>query len=426
MPFAIENVRITDLTWLLAGAGGPRMLASLGAEDIRIEWKDRLDTLRLGGPPIPMGEEREKFLRGEPFTAKSEGVNRAGNFGENNPGKRGISLNLRTEKGKEVFKELVRISDIVVECFTANTMDRLGLGYETLKKVNPSIIYVQQPGFGKTGQYSDFVSTGPVAQAISGLTEQSGMPMPYSPAGWGYSYMDWSGAYYCAMAMLSALYYRARTGEGQYMDCSQAEPGIFMTGTAILDYSANGRIWQRYGNRSPYLPAAPHGAYRCQGKDRWIAISVFNDDDWRALLKVLGNPAWAKDAKFAKFAARLLNQDELDKLVESETVKHEPFDLMNRLQEAGVAAGVCQTAADRIHSDPQLKHRGFQKMLPHSEVGDWPYKDFPVHLSESPAYVGGAINRGFPCYGEDNPYVYGTLLGIGDGEQKRLAEQGII
>ncbi len=179
-------------------------------------------------------------------------------------------------------------------------------------------------------------------------------------------------------------------------------------------------------NRSPNLPAAPHGAYRCQGKDRWIAISVFNDEEWLALLKVLGNPAWAKDAKFAKFAARLLNQDELDKLVESETVKHEPFDLMNRLQEAGVAAGVCQTAADRIYTDPQLKHRGFQKMLPHSEVGEWPYKDFPVHLSESPAYVGGAINRGFPCYGEDNPYVYGTLLGIGGGEQKRLAGENII
>ncbi|MCL0101615.1 CoA transferase [Dehalococcoidia bacterium] len=427
MSFAIENVRITDCTWLLAGAGGPRFLAGLGAEDIRVEWKDRLDHLRTGSVAIPLGEEQEQVRRGEPLPKATRiGPNQGATFGENNPGKRGISLNLRTDEGKEVFKELVRVSDIVVECFTARTMERLGLDYAELRKVNPTIIYVQQPGFGRKGEYVDYVSTGPVAQAMSGLTEQSGLPSPYPPAGWGYSYMDWSGAYYNAMAMLSALYYRARTGEGQYIDCSQAESGIFLTGTAILDSVANGRSSSRTGNRSPYDISAPHGVYPCKGIDRWIAISVYNDDEWWALAGVLGDPGWFAEERFAKLSSRLMYQEEIDDRLAGETLRWEPFELMEKLQMAGVAAGVCQTAQDRIENDPQLQHLGFQVSLPNSLVGSWKVKDFPIHLSETPGHSGGTLNRGFPCYGEDNDYVYGGLLGMDKGERARLAEAEII
>ena len=355
---------------------------------------------------------------------KVASVNQGGTFAENNPGKLGISLNLRTPRGREVFKEIVSISDIVVECFTARTMERLGLGYAELRKVNPSIIYVQQPGFGRKGHYADYVSTGPVAQAMSGLTEQSGLPSPYPPAGWGYSYMDWSGAYYCGMAMLSALYYRERTGEGQYIDASQAQAGIFLTGTAVLDYVANGRSSQRTGNRSPYVPAAPHGAYPCQGKDRWIALSVYNDDEWRALCGVLGGPSWAREERFATLSARVLHQDELERLLGTETSRWEPWDLMEKLQGVGVAAGVCQTAQERIERDPQLRHLGFQVELPNSFIGTWKVKDFPIHLSETPAHSGGTRHRGFPCYGEDNDYVYGTLLAMSQGDRKALEAEG--
>ena len=427
MPFAIDNVRITDCTWLLAGAGGPRFMAGLGAEDIRIEWKDRPDYLRIGSLGIPVGEEAERVRRGESLKrATKHGIDQGGTFGENNPGKRGISLNLRTERGKELFRELVSISDVVVECFTARTMERLGLGYEELRRVNPSIIYIQQPGFGKRGHYVDYVATGPVAQAMSGLTEQSGLPSPYPPAGWGYSYMDWSGAYYCAMSMLSALYYRSRTGEGQYIDASQVESGIFLTGTAVLDHVANERGWERTGNRSPYIPAAPHGAYPCEGWDRWIAISVYSDEEWRALRGVLGDPEWARASKFESVSSRVLHQDELDRLLGQETAGLDPFALMERLQGAGVAAGVCQTAEDRIERDPQLEHLGFQVELSNSYVGPWKVKDFPVHMSGTPAHSGGTLGRAYPCYGEDNGYVYGTLLGMDEAEQAKLAEEGIV
>ena len=135
------------------------------------------------------------------------------------------------------------------------------------------------------------------------------------PAGWGYSYLDWMGAYSFALAMLSALFHRDRTGEGQWIDASQSEVGLFINGTAMLDWSANGRIWTRYGNRSPYKPAAPHGAYPCAGDDRWIAIACFTDEEWHALVKVAAHPEWATDARFATLAARLAHQDALDALV---------------------------------------------------------------------------------------------------------------
>ena len=266
----LEGVRIADLTWLLAGAGGPRLLASLGAEVIRIEWRDRLDFLRYMPPfASQKGEQPEKAgpmdLTGLD-TGKAQSVNRSGYFNDINAGKYGISLNMKAPQGRELFKKLVAVSDVVVEAFTAQTMQKWGLGYDTLKAIKPDIIYMQQPGWGYTGPYVKYASYGPIAQAVSGLTEQSGLPPPHPPAGWGFSYMDWSGAYYCAMTILMAVYYKKRTGKGQYLDCSQVEPGIGMTGTAVLDHAVNGRHYQRTGNRSPYKPAAPHGAYPCAGQ----------------------------------------------------------------------------------------------------------------------------------------------------------------
>src|SRR3989442_3175272 len=313
----LEGVRIADLTWLLAGAGGPRLLASLGAEVIRIEWRDRLDFLRYMPPFAPLtnqGTEKAGAMELAGLDKSSvKSVNRAGYFNDINAGKKGISLNMGHPKGRELFKRLVAVSDVVVEAFTAETMRKWGLGYEALRDLKSDIIYVQQPGWGYKGPYVKFASYGPIAQAVSGLTEQSGLPAPYPPAGWGFSYMDWSGAYYCALTMLCAIYYKKRTGKGQYIDCSQVEPGIYMTGSAILDYVTNGRHYQRTGNRSPFKPAAPHGAYRCAGEDRWVALAVTNDEEWRVLVRGMGDPVWARNEKIATLAARVHNHDELDR-----------------------------------------------------------------------------------------------------------------
>jgi crotonobetainyl-CoA:carnitine CoA-transferase CaiB-like acyl-CoA transferase len=422
---ALEGVRILDLSWVVAGAAGPRVLAGLGAEVIRVEWKGRHDTMRTSGG-IPVGEERERVLRGESVVPRREGVNRGAMFAEINPGKRSISLNLRSARGVELLHELVRISDVVVENFTAHMLEKFGATYESMREVNPSIIYVQQPGFGKRGLYSDYLSSAPVGEAFAGLTEMAGLPTPYPPSGWGYFYLDTSAAYYLAMNMLAALYYREKTGKGQYIDGSLGEPGLLLTGTAMLDSQVNGRAWERLGNTSPYKPACPHGAYPCQGEDRWIAIATFDEEEWQAIGGVLGQPEWMRRPEFETFASRQQNSAELDALLGLETQGWEPFELMERLQAAGVPAGVCQTAEDRVERDPQLKHDEFLAELTNSEVGTWPVRQFPIKLSETPSRAGGQLNRGFPCYAEDNDYVYGNLLGLSEAERRTLGEQDII
>jgi len=426
----LEGVRIADLTWLLAGAGGPRLLASLGAEVIRIEWRDRLDFLRYMPPFAPLKNENAEKAGAMELSGLSKdsvkSVNRSGYFNDINAGKKGVSLNMAHPKGRELFKRLVAVSDVVVEAFTAETMRKWGLGYETLKAIKSDIIYIQQPGWGYKGPYVKFASYGPIAQAVSGLTEQSGLPAPYPPAGWGFSYMDWSGAYYCALTMLCAIYYKKRTGKGQYIDCSQVEPGIYMTGSAVLDYLTNGRHSQRSGNRSPARLAAPHGAYRCAGGDRWIAIAVTSEDEWAALVREMGNPAWVQHEKFATLTARMQNQDELDRLVSAWTNDKDPFALQESLQKAGVSAGVCQTAQDRVERDPQLQHLKWLIPLPHTEIGSWPVKDVPFHFANATVNQGGPTERAAPCYGEDNDYVYDELLKLTKQERAQLEKEGVI
>jgi crotonobetainyl-CoA:carnitine CoA-transferase CaiB-like acyl-CoA transferase len=408
---------------VLAGGGGPRLLDALGAEAIRIEWRDRLDMLRLAGP----------FVGPEPDPAKPRGqqsppanVNRSGIFNDINSGKRAISLNMTRPEGREVFKRLVAVSDVVVDSFTSETMRNWGLSYEVMKSIKPDIIYLQQSGWGYKGVYSSFGSYGPIAQAVSGLTEQSGLPAPHPPAGWGYSYMDWSGAYYCAIMMLLAVYHKKRTGKGQYIDGSQLEPSIYLTGTAVLDFVVNGRHTQRTGNRVTARPAAPHGAYRCAGEDRWIAIAVTTEEEWRALAGEMGNPDWTRDPRFGTMAGRIQNQDELDRLIGAWTADQDALALQDRLQKAGVPAGVCQTAEDRVERDPQLRHLNWLIPLVHPEIGTWPIKDVPFHFANATVGQGGPLERAAPCYGQDNDYVYGELLGMTAAQRATLSEQGII
>ena len=246
------------------------------------------------------------------------------------------------------------------------------------------------------------------------------------PAGWGYSYLDWMGAYSFALAMLTGLYHRERTGEGQWIDASQTEVGLFIASTTTLDWSANGRVWQRTGNRSPLKPAAPHGVYPCAGDDRWLAIACFTDAEWRALCHITQRPEWAEDPRFATLEARLANQDALDALVGNWSRTRDAYRLMHTLQKAGVPAGVCQTAEDRCDHDPQLAHLEWLTEVTGTKIGRWPVAEVPVKLSESPAYAGGRIDRGAPCYGEDNAYVYGELLGMTTRQIEDLAAEGVI
>jgi crotonobetainyl-CoA:carnitine CoA-transferase CaiB-like acyl-CoA transferase len=422
-PFALQNIRIVDFSWFLASAGGTRFVAALGAESIKIEWKENPDTRLAAMAPVGGRAAREAAKAPLPGVKDSD---MGGQFNNKNAGKRGLSLNIRHPQGLNIVRQLVAISDIVAEGFSPGVLDRLGLGYDVQRSIKPDIIYVQQSGMGGYGTYGRFRTVGPVAASFAGTSDMSGLPEPAMPVGWGYSYLDWMGAYGFASAILGALYHRERTGEGQWIDASQCEAGIFLSGVPVLDWSANERTWRRFGNRSPYKPAAPHGAFRCIGEDRWIAIACFDEEDWSRLAQVAGRPDWQADERFASLAARLAHQDALEAAISTWTESQEAYDCMHRLQAAGVAAGVCQTAEDRCDRDPQLAQLDWLTEVTGTKIGRWPVAELPVKLSATPAYAGGPIDRGAPCYGEDNEYVLGELLGYPTAEISRFAEEGII
>jgi crotonobetainyl-CoA:carnitine CoA-transferase CaiB-like acyl-CoA transferase len=254
----------------------------------------------------------------------------------------------------------------------------------------------------------------------------SGLPEPFAPAGIGYSFLDWFGAYNMANAALSGIYRSARTGEGCHIDASQVEAGIYLTGTSILDHSANGRRWSRFGNRSPYKLAAPHGIYRVAGDDRWIAISCFGDEEWNALATALSREDWLKDQRFATLDDRLRNQEDLDVVVNDQTARYEGFELMQTLQEAGIPAGMCQTAADRCDRDPQLSHNNWMVSLPHTDIGSWPVKEVPFRMEDTPPTIGGPLQRQGPNYGEDSDYVLTELLGLSEEAVHSLRNSGVV
>jgi crotonobetainyl-CoA:carnitine CoA-transferase CaiB-like acyl-CoA transferase len=422
-PFPLQGVRIFDFSWFLASAGGTRFLASLGAESFKVEWKDNPDT-RLAAM-APIGGRAARAVATAPLQGVTD-PDMGGQFNNKNAGKRGLSLNIRHPKGLAIAKDLIRQSDIVAEGFSPGVLERLGLGYDVLKSIRPDIIYIQQSGMGSRGLYGRFRTVGPVAASFAGTTDMSGLAEPAMPAGWGYSYLDWAGAYGFALAILGALYHRDRTGEGQWIDSSQCEAGIFQTAVPILDWSANERPWTRIGNRSPYKPAAPHGAYRCLGADRWIAIACFDEAEWQAFTEVASLQGLQADPRFATLADRLKHQDALDEAVEAWTRTCDAYEAMMRLQAAGVPAGVCQTAENRCDHDPQLAALDWLTEVTGTKIGRWPVPEFPVKLSRTPAYAGGPIDRGAPCYGEDNVHILTTLLGFSAAEVQRLAEEGVI
>ncbi|HTK60866.1 MAG TPA: CoA transferase [Pseudonocardia sp.] len=421
-PMPLEGVRILDFTWFLASAGGTRFLAAFGAECLKVEWRANPDTRVAAMAPVGGRAARDAATGPLPGVTDTD---MGGQFNNKNPGKRGLSLNVRDPRGLEIARRLVGISDIVAEGFSPGVMDRWGLGYEALKEIKPDIIYAQQSGMGDRGLYGRYRAVGPIAAALAGVSEMSGLPEPAMPAGWGYSYLDWIGAYSFSAAMLAALHHRDRTGRGQWIDASQVESGIFISGGAILDWSANGRVWQRTGNASPTGEAAPHGVYPCAGEDRWLAVACETGEEWDALAKVIELPA-AERSRFAGLNARLAHTGELDGWVSRWTAAREPYAAMYELQAAGVPAGVCQNAQDRCESDPQLAHLGWLTEVTGTKIGRWPVAEVPVRLSETPAHIGGVIDRGAPCYGEDNEWVLGELLGMGAREIAELAEDGVI
>ena len=411
MPRALSSIRICDFTGQLAGAGATRFLAAFGAQVIRIE--------------DPTNQGRWDILRGgPPFVDKRRGTDLGGAFNNHNVEKLGITLNLRSERARELLCELVRISDVVTENFAAGVLKRRGFDYERFRALREDIIYVSNCGFGHSGPYKNFKSWGPLVQAISGLTFTSSLP-GQPPAGWGYSYMDHVGAYGMTIAILAALYHRAETGEGQWVDLACTETASTLHGPALLDFTANEREVRASGthhsNRSPSPAMAPHGIYPAAGDDAWIAIACRSDEEWTELDRILGGEL-SRDAHFSTRESRLAHQDELDAAIATRTRTHDAFALSADLQRKGVPASPVRKPAERIDQDPNTREWGLWPEVDHSEMGKVRVDGLPIHLSQTDWHM----SRGAPCVGEHNEYVYGELLGRSSAEIETLREEGVL
>jgi len=411
MSSALAHIRVCDFTGQLAGAGATKLLAAFGAQVIRIE-----DPVRQG---------RWDILRGTaPFVDERRGIDLGGAFNNHNTEKLGITLNLREPRGRELLERLVRISDVVAENFAAGVLERLGFGYERLRELRPDVVYVSNSGFGATGPYRSFKTWGPIVQAISGLTFTSGLP-DHEPAGWGFSYMDHTGGSYMAMAILMALYHRARTGEGQWVDMACTEAGATLNGPAMLDWTVNHRPTRRPGsphsNRNEWPAMAPHGIYQARGDDAWVAIACRDDADWQALARAVDRP-FARAARFAELAGRLAAQDELDLEIAGWTRERAASAAARALLEAGVPAAAVARPEERIEHDPSTSAWGLWPEVEHGAIGRVRVDGLPVHLSRTD----WSIARGAPCLGEHNAHVFGDLLGLTPGEIDALRADGVI
>jgi len=410
----LEGVRVVDFTWVRAGPWAARWLATLGAEVIKVEWPENMDMLRQNRFTVPPGVE--------------PGPNSTGQFADTNAGKLGLSINVRHPKGLEAIKNLISVSDVVIENFSSRIMSRWGLGYEELKKLRADVVYVSMAGFGQTGRQHYFGTMGPAAQALSGLTHLSGLPGE-QPAGWGWSYLDDTGGMYGAMCALTALHHRNKTGEGQHVDLSQMITGITLTGTAFLDKSINGRESRREGyppgNRTvwPGAPvmnnyrgpiAAPHNAYRTLGGgyNDWCVIACLDDDEWTKLVEVMGSPDWSKDDKFSTLDGRLANQEEMDRSIEDWTKTLAKYELAEICQAGGARAMPVQSSQDRVENDPQLRHRGMFTEVNHPMLGDWKFQGAPFRLDGNKVAVKGPP----PMIGQHTKDVMGDLLGMSNAE----------
>lgn len=403
---ALEGITVVDFGQAWAGPHFARTLADMGARVIKVESQRRMDVIR-GLPPWPAGA--------------MPGPNNSGYYNWLNRNKLGVSIDLSTPEGPELAMEIIKISDVLVENFSRGIMDKYGLDYASVQKVNPKILYVSLTAFGVDGPYKEYVMYGRPQIYLSGLAHITGYPEnPPHPINisWG----DPVGAHHAAFAMLSALHYRNKTGKGQYIELSQWEDVIGICPENIMDYTLNQNVRNRQGNRHEYM--APHNAYKCAGGDlKWVTIAVETDAEWQSLCTVMGNPSWASDEKFADSLSRWKYQEELDAHIEAWTLSQTQYEIMEMLQNAGVAA--FPTLSNRgLVEDPHLNARGFFEEIDHPdpEMNGKKYDGVLWKMSKTP----GRIRHRAPFVGEHNRHVFGELLGMPQEKIDRLTQEKVL
>jgi crotonobetainyl-CoA:carnitine CoA-transferase CaiB-like acyl-CoA transferase len=396
-----------DLTWVLAGPYATKILADHGADVIKVESRHRPDPTRFSAPMHLTADEG-------PIDP-----DRSGYFNNFNRNKRGIVVNLRTAQGLQVLERLVPHCDVVVENFSAGLLERWGLGFERLRTLRPDVILVRMAGMGQTGPWRDRVTYADALAAAAGITAETASTTD-DPVGVAFGLGDMVAALHAVAGVLEALDHRARTGEGREIDLSQLEAMASHTGTALLERGAGIASLSYDGNRHPRM--APHGAYRCAGDDRWVAIAVASDEEWRSLCTTIGRDELTDAPRFATLASRKANEDELDAYVGEWTRTRSADDAADRLQSAGVAAAPIEDGRDLVEGDEHLRARGFYVTLDHPAAGPVLHEGMTVRLSATP----GGVFRPAPRLGEHTAEVLSELLGMSPSEIDDLADAGVL
>ena len=402
---ALAGLRVIEFGPYVALPLTGRILGSLGAEIIKVETNKVLDEMAFI-PAWSRGAGQPEYQRN----------------------KKRITLDVRTPEGRDTFMELVKTADVFMTNFRRNILSRWNIDFPQVREVRPDIIIMWQTGLGGNGPYYTYKSYGILVQHVSGVSMMTGDPEA-PPGVVNTSYSDYHTGVFQPAAIIGALLRRRRTGEPTTLQSSIFKSGAVTTGPAILDYQVNQRLPQRRGNRDPY--AAPHGVYPCRGEDRYCAIAVSTEEEWQALCQAMGDPDWSREAKFATLLERSQNQDELDQHISRWTMERTAEEAMQELQQAGVAASLVSQGQD-LYESPHLKSRDFYRDTSYylaergKAASEWQEGSSlswttPVRLSETPMEYGHYSN-----IGEDNPYVFGQLLGMSDGEIGRLAAEGVI
>jgi crotonobetainyl-CoA:carnitine CoA-transferase CaiB-like acyl-CoA transferase len=378
---------------MLAGPYATRIFADFGAEVIKVQSRK---------------------------TARGAESNLTGYFNTWNRNKRSITLDLSHPEAKDLVLKLTAKSDVVIENFSPRVMANWGLDYEKLKEANADLIMLSMSAMGQRGPWKDYVAFAPTLHALSGLTHLTSFEKDV-PIGPGYAYADIVAGLYAALAVLAALEFRNRTGQGQYIDLSEYEAMCTLMGPSLLDALLNNKEILPHGNCPDYIETAPYGCYPCSGMDRWCVLAVSNEEEWQSLCRVLDHREWMKDERFNTMARRKENRKELDELVTEWTIQHKAEEVVRLLQEAGISSGVVQNAED-LSKDPQLMARRFFVQLDHPVLGKTVSDRPPIRFEED-ITVGW---KAAPQLGADNRYVFLELLGLTESELSSYVEKGII
>ena len=416
----LEGLRVLEITVVWAGPYCGSFLADLGAEVIRVESTKTFVPLTRGAAPHPTQEVIDNlplYSGGVPDRVPGERpFNRSPMFNSHARNKRSMTVNLLDPGGREIFDRLVAISDVLIENNPTETMEKLGISYESLKAVKDDIIMLRMPAYGSTGPYRDYRAHGVHIEGVVGHTMLRGYEDTDPSYNTTVLMSDAAAGAQGAFAALAALHHRKRTGEGQLVELGQAENVFPFLGEYYLDYLMNGRTHGPMGNRHP---RALQNCYPCAGENRWVVITVYDNDQWRALCEIIGAPDLASDAELSNQTARRARQDEIDQRIASWTRTQTPDDAMNILQQAGIPAGGVMNQADAF-ADPQIQSRRFFQEAYQEDCG--------THLYPGPLYKMSAtplgIRRGPVMFGQDNEYVYRELLGYSAEEYAAFEAAG--